>query len=490
MKNNKIRSFNVKRLKIGAYGMAVTAIVIALVVVLNLVISALPTNLIHLSTGKVDLFEVGKESQKILDKVNEEITAYYIVERGGEDPRVDELLSRYEAACKYVKVKQIDPVENPTFAQKYTTEGLTQNSVIFESVKRFKIVDYSTEIYEKVYASAEDQYYEMLGYSVDTTTYFKGELQFTSAIDYVVRDDLPNVYTLTGHGEYALDDTYKNSIDKENIAMNDLNLLSAEAVPEDCNVLLITLPGNDISTDELDKITAYMADGGDVVLITDIRGYSAEAMPNITKLAETAGMYADEGIVVENDANKYYMSQYLIIPTIAKTENGVTSGMSDTSINTLFNGTQALYAVDDTSAVITPILETSTKAEVMDVDDEGNLVKRDDFETGESISVASVAATECENGETSEFVWYTSSSIVDTNMAQYIGQGNLDLFLSTMNHYCEGTTSIAILGKTLDIDTLVFTDGQRTAWMTVLTIIIPLAFLGSGFAAWFLRRKK
>ena len=75
-------------------------------------------------------------------------------------------------------------------------------------------------------------------------------------------------------------------------------------------------------------------------------------------------------------------------------------------------------------------------------------------------------------------------------MAQYIGQGNLDLFLSTMNHFCEGTTSIAILGKTLDINTLVFTDGQRTAWMTVLTIIVPIAFLGSGFAAWFLRRKK
>ena len=94
--NMNMKSLNIKRLKIGAYGMAVTAIVIALVVVLNLVISSLPADFIHLSTGKVDLFEVGEESQKILDKVDEEITAYYIAERGGEDPRVDELLSRYE----------------------------------------------------------------------------------------------------------------------------------------------------------------------------------------------------------------------------------------------------------------------------------------------------------------------------------------------------------------------------------------------------------
>ena len=486
MKKMNNRSFNVKRLKIGAYGMAVTAVVIALVVVLNLVISSLPTDLIHFNTGKIDLYEVGDESQKILDNVAEDITAYFIAERGGEDPRVDELLSRYAAACKYIKVKQIDPVENPTFVQKYTTDGLTQNSVIFESSKRFKIVDYSKDIYEVKYASAD----AMLGAQVDYTTYFKGELQFTSAVDYVIRDDLPIVYTLTGHGEYELDDTYKTSIEKENITLEVLNLLSADAVPEDCSALLISLPGSDISSDELTKISDYMATGGDVIMITDIRSYTAEDMPNITKLAETAGLYADDGIVVENDTNRYYMSQYLLIPEIAKTENGVTSGMSDTSVNTLFNGTQALYAVEGTEATVTPILTTSSKAEIMDVDDEGGLVERDDYETGEAISVASVASTKCDNGETSEFMWYTSSSIVDTNMAQYVGQGNLNLFLSTMNHYCEGTTSIAILGKTLDIDTLVFTDGQRTAWMTVLTIIVPLTFLGCGFAAWFLRRKK
>ncbi len=50
-----------------------------------------------------------------------------------------------------------------------------------------------------------------------TTTGFDGEGQITSAIGYVTSEDLPIMYTLSGHGEKDLDSSFKEDIQKANI---------------------------------------------------------------------------------------------------------------------------------------------------------------------------------------------------------------------------------------------------------------------------------
>ena len=47
----------------------------------------------------------------------------------------------------------------------------------------------------------------------------------------------------------------------ENYAVKDLSLLSAPAVPADADILLIMAPKSDLSTQDGDKIRAYLAQG-------------------------------------------------------------------------------------------------------------------------------------------------------------------------------------------------------------------------------------
>lgn len=61
-------------------------------------------------------------------------------------------------------------------------------------------------------------------YSMETTA-FDGEGQVTSAIAYVTTEDLPILYTLTGHEENDLDSSMQSAIEKENIEVQELNLL-------------------------------------------------------------------------------------------------------------------------------------------------------------------------------------------------------------------------------------------------------------------------
>ena len=58
------------------------------------------------------------------------------------------------------------------------------------------------------------------------TTGFDGEGQITSAIAYVTSENLPVLYTLEGHGEQELDPTIKEDIEKANMEIKSLNLLT------------------------------------------------------------------------------------------------------------------------------------------------------------------------------------------------------------------------------------------------------------------------
>ncbi len=73
-------------------------------------------------------------------------------------------------------------------------------------------------------------------------TGFDGEGQLTSAINYVVSEDMPVLYTLTGHDELSMSESMKETIQKSNIEIRDLNLLTEEAVPEDTACLFIFSP--------------------------------------------------------------------------------------------------------------------------------------------------------------------------------------------------------------------------------------------------------
>ncbi len=71
------------------------------------------------------------------------------------------------------------------------------------------------------------------------TTGFDGEGQIASAMSYVTNDDMPILYTLTGHNETEIGTNLTNAVEKANLEIQSLNLISGESVPEDAELLII-----------------------------------------------------------------------------------------------------------------------------------------------------------------------------------------------------------------------------------------------------------
>lgn len=189
---------------------------------------------------------------------------------------------------------------------------LYQNSVIVESGDRCRLVGYD-EIFVTDYTM---DYYT---YSYQTTTTFAGENAVTNAIHYVTSDNLPKVYTLSGHGEQELSADITAMIKQDNMEVEALSLLALDAVPEDAAAIIINAPSSDLGDDETALLISWLEGSGSVVLLTD---YIEEgSMQNLLKITAAMGLTVQNGIVIEGDRNMR-ISRYphYLLPDIASHE--------------------------------------------------------------------------------------------------------------------------------------------------------------------------
>lgn len=299
----KRRSFDLKAalttraVRVGGYSVAAAAIVIAIIVAANALVRALPAQWTQFDTTSSQLFSISDQTESVEGSLETPVTIHWIVQSGQEDATLETLLERYQALSENLTVEKVDPVVSPTFLEQYNVGSVYNNSLIVESEARYRYVDYY-DIYEYDYTN-----YYTTG-SVDMN--FAGEGAITSAVSYVVNDDLPKVYTLTGHGEGSLSSDFQSAAEQDNVEFEELSLLSAETVPEDADCVLILAPQSDISDVELTALQAYLDGGGRLLLITDPPQEGAE-LTNLETLMAGYGVHAVDGIVVEEDQANYAM---------------------------------------------------------------------------------------------------------------------------------------------------------------------------------------
>lgn len=487
--SGKKAGLNKKYLKIGSFSLTMTAVVIAVVIVANLFIAELPATWTKYDLSSASLYSVGTETETILASVDEDVTFTLLAQRGNEDQTILELLERYQALCGHIKIRTVDPITNPTFIEKYTSETVSPNSVIAESAQRHYVVDYY-DIYTVEYSEEELYYYYYYGQMPTGTPYFSGELALTTAVDYVTRDDLPTAYTLTGHGETALSQKIETYIAAENIArVSDYSMLTAETLPADCSSVIINQPTSDISADECEKLIAYLNEGGNIILTTGALSFNSNLMPNLTALAKYMGLEPVDGIVIETDQNRYMMTPHYLLPSLGTTASGPLSLLPNNQIYVLANAAHGILS--DGSRSVIPLLSTSKNAYVKgDLSGEDLSKSAGDLEGLVYVGAAVEIEANGTRGETGKFVWFSSPALADEAADMYVSGGNSSVFMATVNWMSENKTSLSILAKQMQVEALTIPEADAGIWSIIVIFVIPLTVFAWGFIVWFRRRKR
>lgn len=482
-------SFKTRSFRAGGYSVVATAIVLAIVLAVNMLVGGLPSSWTKLDITSERLYSISEQTEKVLDSLNQDVTVYWIVTVGMEDQYVKNLLDRLAELSDRIKVTRIDTDVNPGFGSKYTDEDVYPNSLVVECGNRFRYLNYNGDVYTQDYAD-----YYTTGTS---TTYFNGEGAVMSAVDYVTSDNLPKLYLLTGHGEQALTTSFATGVKNKNLQTVDLSLLTMDAVPEDADGILINNPAKDISEGELQLLRAYAAKGGSLMVLTDVAQDGYGPYPNLEALMADYGLSAVPGMVMEGNQN-YYLSMnqqaapFMLLPEMVS--DPITDPLINGNYRVLLNGAHGIQISQDlpSSVTVKELLKSSQTAfsKLAGVNLTTYQKEIDDLDGPFAMAVLSTLRND--NGNLSNVIWVSSPTLVEESVDSYVSGANQDLFLNMLSFLCEPEAEdYTIHAKALNSAKYLTMESGTAALLAICVVaILPLTFLAVGVVIWFGRKRK
>lgn len=474
-KENIKQQFSQKSFRLGGYSALASLIIVAIAVVAVMTVDSVSPRYTKLDMTNTSLYSLSEASINTAKAADKEVTMYLLAPNGSEDAIILNMLEKYAGYNDKIKVELKDPIIFPNFAKNYTDEQIQANAVIVVCGEKSRYIAYSD-----IYKTTTD-------YSTYAqTTEYDGENKITSALNYVVNDDLPKLYMLTGHGEMPMASGMQDALSSQNIELIDTNLLTMADVPEDADCILINNPTSDISANEKDIILKYLKNGGKMMVVT---GYTGVDMPVLNELMSNYGVKGENKLIFEGNTNNHLSgyNHYLIADMES---HEITTPLTNAKYNTLLPLVHPITKTEGYagSATVTDILTTSPDAYTkVDAYNKNTVEKEATDETGE-YSLGVVITDTAQNGET-KIVWVSSAQLLDDNMNQIVSGGNQDLFLNSVNWMCEREESIAIHPKSLANDTLTVTEGASKIWTFVFVFLIPALFVVFGIIVKIKRKK-
>lgn len=456
----------------GTYTLALSALVLAILIAVNVLFSVLPKSLTRYDISAGKLYSVTSNTKSVVNALTDDVTIYWIVQADEEDDIIENLLDKYASLSSHITVEKKNPDVYPTFTAQYTDATVPNNSLIVECGDKSRYIDYS------------DIYLTDVDYATYSVAYsFDGEGAITSAIDYVTRDELPTVYVLTGHGEAELPSAFTEQLEKENMTYTEFSLLNEDGIPDDASCVLIYAPESDISADEAKILAEYVRDGGKLMVMAGPT--ESGTLENIYSLAADYGVEAADGIVVEGDRAHYaFSAPYILLPDIESAD--ITQPLIDSHYYVIVPVAQGLTVGESEDATVTTLLRTSDSAFSKLAGYSLDTYEKEDGD----IDGAFALAVDISVTGGGEMVFFTSSGMLDELYNAYSSGANLDLTMNALSTLVGESDAVAIRTKSLSYNYLTISDSSASVLKALMLGVFPLGFAAAGIAVISERRRR
>ena len=461
MKKNTVKR-NQLAMKGGSYSLIMTAVVLALLIVANIFVSVMPTTLTKYDISSSKLYSITSNTKVVVNNLQQDVTIYWVVQADEEDEIIENLLGKYESLSSHIDVVKKNPDVFPTFTEQYTDEEVPNNSIIVESGDRYRYIS-NEEIYEY-----EVDYYSYT-YSVSG---FDGEGAITSAIDYVVTEDLPQLYVLEGHGEGDLPTTFADSLEKENVVLNSISLLTVDEIPEEADAIMIYAPQSDISEAEATMLADYTANGGKLLVIAG--PVEGAELTNLNGLLSNYGVTMNEGIVIEGSRENYTGYPNMLLPNMES--HAITDPLIEDRYYAIVPLSQGMTVGSTTNGTVTELMYTSgyafSKVAGFELDTY-------EYEEGDIEGPFTIALTIDTNGG-GQIVWFSASDFLDDMYNAYSSGANVDMAMNAVSSLLGEREAISIRSKSLNYNYLTISEDTASTLKLLMIGVFPLAYLGIG----------
>ena len=297
-----------KRLKYGSTSAAITALVVALVVVLNAAITALSSHFFWFSDmTESNLYTLSDEAIALLDQIDAPVRIIFAtdadkLENGTYDentPLVYNTAKQIAEHCPNVTVECHNVYKEYDFFKKYLSTAastIPTTSVIVESGTEYRLYTLDAffifdENYQRIWA-------------------YNGENKFVAGMMQVTAVEQPVVCFTIEHGEKSVDGGSKALADLfTDAGFRVLEIdLSKDDIPEDCRIVITNGPvydfigrveaGEDQSANEIAKLDSFLDHYGCYMIFADYD--TAGGLRNLSEFLEEWGIKFDTGAYISD----------------------------------------------------------------------------------------------------------------------------------------------------------------------------------------------
>lgn len=481
---------------------------LALVIGLLVLVIFIPVNLIVSYYDKVyDLTPSGKytldpKTVQLLDSTADKHIDVYFLSQLHYLQDAPEYLPLYHTLTELdsrdnITLTCFDPNENAALSQELNPTGIFTLSTADVFVKCGDVVKYIN--HNKLFQTNADGLAE-----------YAGEELIAGAIQICTSGSLPTVYFLTGHGEKSITNEYElyaQTLKANNYDVQELDLSTADRVPENACIIYLAGPTQDITDAERAKLADFLDKGGAMSMLLapcDTKG----RFTNIEALLAKFELGMDYNIVSETSSNNQFrdtegnQTPYSFRVEFTAANSEFTQDLT-TDINLAveeglyvagISNARSIYRYSTDSAEIekSEIIENvsdaltgeySTVSTPMGGDDE--TASMNDELNNTNLELGYYSYNKLTGGK---LIVIGSTDMIDIENLTYYVSGTQYLTIFSNTWLYDGDVEMGIGNKVTSYDHMDFENAKDAESVLAMIIIVPIAVAVIGIAVWLKRR--
>ena len=531
---------NRKKLKYGGLATAITVIFVAVVVLVNVVVTQLdkrfPNAKLDLTTA--NLYEISDETLDYIRNLDKDVDVAISSDEATftsdkYNKMIAETLSKYQGYSDRINVTYFDTTKDPDVLSKYQElygGSIQSGQVIINSGKRIKVYNTQTDMFEVDQQKYQYYQYGMASFS-DCITAFKGEQTLTSGIMNVTDSNPKTVGILaTSNGSpifaqtssSADPNTYafyamENLLDENGYDVKRLDMMTDELDTATYDILILPAPKTDLTMDSIQKLQDFMYNDGNLgKQLVYIADYTQSSTPNLDAFLKEWNVQVDYSSVIdENNSSNQQVNILLsqnsnssfVAPVVTVTDdedyNGHLANTSLPIVAPMARSIQTLTA--NNGRTVTSLLTSSETSYCYPLSPKTyntdgtdgteaateaaaeNTTTTTSFDKDAAPHGANTVMALCRDQQStgdsfieSDVIVLGSMSMLDANLVQNSSYNNAEYFVGLLNSVCGKEDSIVVASKDLTQTSITATATQLKVIRLVVVFLIPLTVVVAG----------
>ena len=510
-----------KKFKYGGLAAAITAVVVASVVGVNILVSTLVEKYpLKLDLTETAMYEISEDTIDYVSSLEQDVNFTVLMDEsnfktsGTYLKMVHEILQKYTQHSDRISLTYVDPTTNPDVVNQYQEHysgTLTTGDVVIASAEdpsKMRVVNV-----DKMFTYDDEKYYYYMYYGYytleDCITAFTGEQDLTAALMYVTDANPVRVGVISMANSKPIFNVqscaYSVAIFMQNLTKNgydvtEIDLYTNALDPAEFDMLVLPAPVNDLTEDAVEKISDFLYNDGayehDLIYFAD---RTQSSTPRLDALLETWGLQVGKTIVTEGEqANAQIVSvisggQAVQVgaPTAVIVDQDYSANMANTSLPIPAPFCRPITCLweSQTNGITSELLRTS---DTVYLSEPGSAEESDTTPDGaQVIAAVSRRQTSDTNNKIlrSNIMVFGSMMLSDYYIMQDAAYNNAEYLMSAVNTMTGKGGGLIIAQKDLSKSTITIDQGQLNA-VNVVIYAIPFIVVVIGIVVFVRRRNK